>query len=81
MIVTANWTFQECLPYFIPSCIIAASAGEEAPTNAADSSIEHTMWKKKNQIKEKPGARERSQKQAIILTLSSSLAFSMLCIS
>ena len=32
-----------------------------APTNAADSSIAHTLWKKRKQIKEKVGTGERSQ--------------------
>ena len=65
MIVTANWTFQECLPYFIPNCIIAAFAGEEALTNAADSSIAHTMWKKKNQRE----ARSEREKPISVCTI------------
>ena len=34
-----------------------------ALTNAADSSIAHTPWKKKNKIKAKVGTGEDSQKQ------------------
>ena len=35
--------------------------GVIALTNAADSSLAHTLWKKRKQIKEKAGTGERSQ--------------------
>ena len=38
-------------------------AGGSSPTNVADSSIAHTQWKKRKQIKEKAGTGEREGRQ------------------